>query len=139
MIEKLKAINEYASSKSVRLVLEPLNRYEGNIVNLAKDAIEFTNQVHQNLGILLDTYHVNIEEASITDCFNQAAIHQRLWHVHIGDSNRYPPGLGHFNFPKVFSELSKIGYEGFISAELLRIPDPDKAAALTMDYCKSYK
>jgi sugar phosphate isomerase/epimerase len=56
----------------------------------------------------------------------------RLWHVHLGDSNRLPPGKGHLDFAGIVSTLAQGGYEGYLSAELLAKPDPDTAAEMTI-------
>jgi sugar phosphate isomerase/epimerase len=128
---------EEAGARGVRLVLEPLNRYESDIVNTAAEGLELIDQVgHSCLGLLLDTFHVNIEEASIDDCFRQAMKAGRLWHVHLGDSNRLPPGEGHLDFRGIVSTLTRGGYDGFLSAELLAKPDPDTAAEMTVRHMR---
>jgi sugar phosphate isomerase/epimerase len=115
------------------LVLEPLNRYESDIVNTTAEGLELIEQVgHPSLGLLLDTFHVNIEEASVYDCFRLAMAAGRLWHVHLGDSNRLPPGEGHLDFAGIVSTLAEAGYDGYLSAELLAKPDPDTAAERTI-------
>jgi sugar phosphate isomerase/epimerase len=128
---------ESASLKGVRLVLEPLNRYESDIINNTEEGLYFINQIgHNHVGLLIDTYHLNIEEPSIHSCFQNAMSAGKLWHIHIGDSNRLPPGKGHLDFPGIVSTLRESGYGGFLSAELLPLPDPDKAAADTVHYMR---
>jgi sugar phosphate isomerase/epimerase len=123
----------------VRLVLEPLNRYESDIVNNAGQGLALIEEVgHSHLGLLLDTFHVNIEEASLTDPFRQVMAAGRLWHVHLGDSNRLPPGQGHLDFPGIVATLREIGYQGYLSAELLPRPDPDTAAAATINHMRQF-
>lgn len=133
----LKHCAEQAEESNVRLVIEPLNRYESNFINNVDEALQFMDEVGSpNLGILIDTFHANIEERSMTDCFIAVNNAHRLWHIHLGDSNRFPVGQGHIDFPGIFKTLDNIHYEGYLSAELLPRPDPDKAAALTIEHCR---
>jgi sugar phosphate isomerase/epimerase len=57
-----------------------------------------------------------------------------LWHVHVGDNNRLPPGRGLIDFGAILETLRAIGYDGYLAAELLGRPDPDAAAAETVAY-----
>ena len=117
------------------LALEPLNRYESDIINTTTEALSFIEEIGKsNIGILLDSYHVNVEEPSIYSCFVEAYMKGRMWHVHIGDSNRLPPGHGHIDFQGIVHILQKMGYKGFLSAELLPVPGPDRAAEETAYY-----
>jgi sugar phosphate isomerase/epimerase len=137
LVDILRLGAQKAMSLGVRLVLEPLNRYEGDIVHTAAEGLALVEEVgHSHLGLLLDTYHVNIEEASLTEPFREAMAAGRLWHVHIGDSNRLPPGQGHTDFPSIVATLRESGYWGYISAELLPHPDADAAAAATIHYMR---
>jgi 5-keto-L-gluconate epimerase len=124
-----------AQRLGVRIALEPLNRYENDFLHNAGETLDFIASVGEaNLGILLDTFHMNIEEADIRASVRQAVQSGRLWHVHLGDSNRLAPGLGHFDFAALVDSLALNGYEGYLSAELLPRPDADQAASLTVDY-----
>lgn len=127
----------YAAAHGVRLVLEPLNRYEADLVNNAAEGLALVEEVGQPaFGLLLDTYHVNIEESSWTEPFRQVMAANRLWHVHLGDNNRWPPGYGLIDFPAIVATLRQIGYAGYLSAELLARPDPDTAARQTLAYLR---
>jgi sugar phosphate isomerase/epimerase len=74
---------------------------------------------------------MNIEEVSIYDSIIQAKDY--ISHVHFADSNRWAPGCGHLDFRKVIETLKKIDYQGYISAEILPLPDPDTAARITAE------
>jgi sugar phosphate isomerase/epimerase len=127
-----------AESYGVRLALEPLNRYEADVVLNAEEGLAFVDKVgHPAFGLLLDTYHVNIEETSWTEPFQRVMTAGRLWHVHLGDNNRWPPGYGLIDFPAIVVTLRQIGYSGYLSAELLAKPDPDTAAVETLTYMRS--
>ena len=80
------------------------------------------------LGLLLDTFHVNIEERSWTEPFAALRAAGKLWHVHVGDNNRLAPGRGLIDFPAIVATLRRSGYDGYLSAELLARPDGDTAA-----------
>ena len=119
-------------------MIEPLNRYETDVIMNADEGLDFINEVdHPALGLLLDTYHVNIEETSWTEPFRRVKAAGRLWHVHLGDNNRLPPGCGLIDFQAITKTLQEIGYTGFLSAELLAKPDPDTAARQTLTYMQS--
>jgi sugar phosphate isomerase/epimerase len=137
LVDILGAAAEKGAQQGVRLALEPLNRYETDVVQTAEEGLALIDEVgHSHLGLLLDTYHANIEEMSLYDCFRQAMAADRLWHVHLGDSNRLPPGQGHIDFPGIVSTLRQIGYQGYLSAELLPRPDPDAAALATITHMR---
>jgi 5-keto-L-gluconate epimerase len=136
-VESLKisllAAAEFAHSQGVRLVIEPLNRYETDLVRNAGEGLELIEAIgHPALGLLLDIYHMNIEESSWSGPFSAAMASERLWYVHIGDNNRLPPGRGMIDFKNVLACLHSAGYQGFLSAELLALPDPDTAAQQTI-------
>jgi len=126
----LRKCTEFAKEYNVRLTLEPVNRYESNFINTLSEGTEFIKRVESsNLGLLADTFHMNIEEISIYNSIIQAKDY--ITHVHFADSNRWAPGCGHLDFAKIVQTLKKIGYLGYISAEILPLPDPDSCARLT--------
>jgi len=119
-----------------RLIVEPLNRYESAILNTAHQTLEFA---HGNdlkwLGILLDTFHMNIEERSMEEPVRNVG--KRLVHVHIADSNRMAPGEGHVDFRGFFCALKDIEYDGYVSAEILQEPAPEVALRKTIDFLRT--
>jgi sugar phosphate isomerase/epimerase len=125
----------YANQRSIWLALEAINRFEGDILVNAAETLAFIDEVDQPaLGLLLDTFHINIEEASWTEPFRTAMRAGKLYHVHLGDNNRLPPGGGLIDFPAIVATLRETGYSGYLSAELLCIPDADTAARQTLEY-----
>ncbi|MGB9757905.1 MAG: TIM barrel protein [Candidatus Bipolaricaulaceae bacterium] len=107
----------------VRLALEPLNRYETSLVNTVREALEILDSVGaENLGLLFDTFHANIEEASFSEAI--AAADDRLFHVHLADSNRWIPGFGHLPFAEMWEALEAVGYQGGLVLECLPKPHP---------------
>jgi 5-keto-L-gluconate epimerase len=137
LAEILNGAAERATAAGVRLALEPLNRYEADFVNTAEEGLAFVNEVgNASLGLLLDTYHVNIEEASWEAPFRELMQAGKLWHVHLGDNNRLPPGDGMIDFSALVRTLRSLGYCGALSAELLARPDPDTAARRTVEFMR---
>jgi sugar phosphate isomerase/epimerase len=123
----------YAERRGVRLALEALNRYEADVIHTADEGLALVREVGSDaVGLLLDTYHVNIEERSWTEPFRQAMAAGRLWHVHLGDNNRQYPGRGLIDFGAIVRTLCAGGYGGYLSAELLPLPDADAAAQGTL-------
>jgi sugar phosphate isomerase/epimerase len=137
LVAILKDAAAYADERGVRLALEPLNRFESDIIANVGQGLEFLLDVsHPALGLLLDTFHVNIEESSWIEPFRRAMAVGKLFHVHLGDNHRRYPGQGLIDFPAIVSTLSQGGYSGYLSAELLAIPDPDTAAQGTLAYMR---
>ena len=128
----LEEFGEHAKKQGVTFLLEPLNRYEGNVVNTIEDAVGVVRSLAtRNVTILADLFHMNIEETSIAGALRAGG--SLITHVQLADSNRRPAGHGHTDFREVASVLKSIGYQGYLSAEALPWPNPDDAARLAMD------
>lgn len=112
------------ADRTVKLALEPLNRYESRLVNTVAEGLSVIERVGaENLGLLVDTFHANIEESNIGEGFRRAD--DRLFHVHLADSNRRPPGHGHLDFTPVWRALAEVGYREGLVLECLPKPDPE--------------
>lgn len=106
----------FASDHGVKLVLEPLNRYSTPHCSTAKDALAIVRDVNSDsLGILLDTFHMNIEEDSFEDAIRTADGY--LKHTHFADNNRKMPGFGHIDFSTIIRCLRENSYGGYVSFE----------------------
>jgi D-psicose/D-tagatose/L-ribulose 3-epimerase len=107
----------YANDRGIQTLLEPLNRYSTPYCTTAADAVRIAQKINQdNFGVLLDTFHMNIEE----DSFENAIISTEgmLHHTHFADNNRKMPGLGHIDFKTIMKALNRIGYNSeYISFE----------------------
>ena len=132
----VEALTECASeNETVKLAIEPINRYETDLINTVASGLKLVDAIGlDNVGLLLDTFHMNIEEPSMTESMVTAG--DRLFHFHVADSNRWHPGAGHIDFADVCKTLNSIGYQGFVSAEILPLPDPDTAAKKTVEYMR---
>jgi 5-keto-L-gluconate epimerase len=132
-IDCLRECADHAQKANVVLVLEAINRYEANFLNTAEETERFLQEVGSSaVGLHLDTFHMNIEEVSIEDAIRKHA--RQLMHMHLADSNRRVPGMGHFDFHSVLSTLRGIGYQGYLGLECLPIPDPQSAAEKAIEY-----
>ena len=133
----VEAMQECSSfDERVRFAIEPINRYETDLVNTVPQGLALLEKIgKQNVGLLLDTFHMNVEEPSITESMRAAG--DRMFHFHVADSNRWYPGAGHVDFRIVFDTLAGMNYTGFVSAEILPLPDPDSAARLTIKHLRT--
>jgi D-psicose/D-tagatose/L-ribulose 3-epimerase len=127
-VSAVRQIAERAQELKLRLVMEVLNRYEAYLLNTAAQALDFVDEVGaKNVGILLDAYHMNIEESDPV-----AALHyvgDRLWLYHAADSNRQGIGRGHTDFAAQVAALADINYSGPIILECTA-PGPDPFTAI---------
>ena len=113
------------------LLFEPLNRYETNLVNTVEDGVRLVRSLAtDNVKLLVDLFHMNIEEADVPAAIRAGA--GAIGHVHFVDSNRRPAGCGHTDFAPIAAALREIGFDGYVSAEALPYPNPAEAAALTI-------
>jgi D-psicose/D-tagatose/L-ribulose 3-epimerase len=116
LVDPLRELAEYASDHDITLVIEPLNRYSTPICTNSEDAMYIVNQVdHENFGIMLDTFHMNIEEDSIYETIVSTG--SLLKHIHVSDNNRKMPGFAHIDFKQIVQALKKINYSKFITFE----------------------
>jgi D-psicose/D-tagatose/L-ribulose 3-epimerase len=117
-----RAVDAYQSlglvldQNNVVLAIEPLNRFETYFLNSTADAARFCDEVgHPRVGILLDTFHANIEEKDLhAACLTAGS---RLRHVHASENDRGTPGKGHVDWPGLFTALRKVGYDGWLTIE----------------------
>lgn len=110
--ESLKKIGEYAAKNNVLVALEPINRFEIDMINTAEQAYKMCEQV-RNPGVkmMLDTFHMNIEERSIGDAIRSSKKH--LVHMHTCSNSRGIPGSDHIPWGEVNKALHDIDYEGY--------------------------
>lgn len=117
-IENLQTVGEYAAAVGVGITIEPWNRYETYFINRLDQALELLAELDlPNAGVHGDMFHMAIEEADIAAAYARAGPH--LTHTHIADSNRAAPGTGHTDFKPVLQSLRDIGFDGYLTMELL--------------------
>jgi sugar phosphate isomerase/epimerase len=116
-----------AAPVGVTLFLEPLNRYECDYLYTLDEAAAVVERLGaENLKLLADTYHMNIEEADMAASLRRVG--RQLGHVHLVDSNRQVPGHGHIDLRAILQALADSGYAGYLSFEALPLPEPQQAA-----------
>jgi D-psicose/D-tagatose/L-ribulose 3-epimerase len=115
-VEGLAAVADRAADSGVRLAVEPLNRYETDLVNTTAQGLALCEAVGApNVGLLLDTYHLNIEEKSVGDAIRAAG--DRLFHFHACENDRGTPGSGHVPWQEVAAALRDVAYDGQVVIE----------------------
>jgi D-psicose/D-tagatose/L-ribulose 3-epimerase len=115
-IKSMRELVKTAEDFGIDYCVEVVNRFEGILLNTAKEALDYVNEIgSNNLGVLLDTYHMNIEEANIGDAIR--LVGDKLYGFHTGENNRTAPGRGHLDWDEIFGALSDIGYEKRIVCE----------------------
>lgn len=130
--EALEELGAHAGERGVPLIYEPLNRYETNLITTVADGVALLETLSgDNVKLLADLFHMNIEEANLPEAIRAGKGH--IGHVHYVDSNRRPAGLGHIDFAPIAAALAGIGYDGYCSAEAFPYPDPHAAARQTIE------
>ncbi len=132
-IDSIRKICDLAACKGVEIILEPVNRYEINFINNVEEGAAIISKTKRsNLKLMPDVFHMNIEDAKIGESLIRHA--ELVRYIHLADSNRLAPGLGHLNFSEVFQALGTIGFNGWASIEILPKPDPDAAAKKAAEF-----
>ena len=126
---------EWAEAHEMPLLIEPINRYETNWILTAEDGCNLLDIVGVNsVKLLLDTFHMNIEESNIAAAIIKTG--SRVGYVHFADNNRHAPGQGQTDFKGILAALERIGYSGPIVAEVLPLPDDATAVQETAEFWK---
>jgi fructoselysine 3-epimerase len=136
LVESVDALCRYAAQYVLKLGLEVVNHYLTDLVSTAEAARRMMDELHhQNLGVVLDTGHMNLGEETTWEAIRK--ISGNLLQVHVNDNDgktqlNLIPGDGTFNFNELIKALGEVGYNGFLSAELgyQYSPDPDPAVRL---------
>ncbi len=138
LVKQLKELSAHAGDHGVVLCVEPLNRFETSFMNLAEQAIEVVDRVgHPACGILLDTFHMNIEERSIGAAIKAAG--PRIKHFHSCENDRGAPGSGHVPWNEVRDALKAVNYDGPVVIESFtsKVKTIARAAAIWRSFAKT--
>ena len=115
-VESWRELGSAVSESGIEIAIEPLNRFETYFLNTAADGAAFCDAIgHPMIGLLLDTFHANIEEKSIGAALKHAGRH--LKHLHACENDRGTPGTGNVNWPEFFATVAEIGYDGWMTIE----------------------
>jgi D-psicose/D-tagatose/L-ribulose 3-epimerase len=115
-ILSVKEISKKAEDYGINYCLEIVNRFEQCLLNTAREGVSFVEEVGcPKVKLLLDTFHMNIEEDTFRDAILTAG--DKIGHFHIGECNRKVPGKGHMNWNEIMTALNEINYQGKIVME----------------------
>jgi sugar phosphate isomerase/epimerase len=135
LVLQLERLARYARSCGTQVILEPLNRYETHLLNRVEQAVAVVRRVgEQHLTVLADVFHMAIEEADLAATIR--AHGASIGYVHLADSNRQVPGLGHTDFRAVFAALRDVDYAGWMSLEC-GVPDGERSLRETLAWMKT--
>lgn len=138
VVEALQECCAAASHADVRIAVEAINRFETPLVTTVDEGIELVERVGvDNMGLLLDTFHMNIEEPVMEESICKCG--DRIFHFHVADSNRWYPGGGHIDFRSLLEALYATGYGGHIVGEFLRMPDQYTSAKRGLAYLRQLR
>lgn len=131
VVENLKLVCEYALERRVVLAMEPLNRFETDFMNTVDQGLQVIDLVGMpNLGFLLDTFHMNIEEKNIVAAIHKAG--NRIFNFHACANDRGIPGEDSFDWKAIAQALRDVGYHGAITIESFTTDIKDIARAVSM-------
>lgn len=119
----------------VDLVVEPINRYEINTLNNSMEAYQFIRDTGLPIGLMLDTFHMNLEDIDMHESFKVCG--DLVKHVHFLDSNRLAPGMGHLDMRAIYKTLKDIDYKGYLCLEALQGDDFKHVAQKGIEFFKS--
>lgn len=118
-------------SQGITVALEPLNRFEGFLINTAAEGVAFCELVgNDNVGLMLDGFHMCMEEDNVIGAVTLAG--KRLKHLHLAENNRKLPGLGCFPWQDFFRALKQIGYTGRLDIESFMTPEGEISASVAL-------
>ncbi|MFO7795163.1 MAG: sugar phosphate isomerase/epimerase family protein [Promethearchaeati archaeon] len=137
IISSLKECVRIAENKDVILAFEPINSFEIDSYNTISSSFDLIKDINSdNFQLLIDTFHINLEEdpGFIWDDLENICLYVR--HIHLADTNRRAPGTGHFDFKAFLNIFEKNGYNNYASIETIMKPSFEDVAKESMDYLK---
>ena len=130
-VANLKELCRYAQEKGVKLAIEPLNRFETDFINTVEEGLELIQTVEEdNLGFLLDTFHMNIEEKNLGEAIRKAG--SRIYDFHACSNDRGTPGKDHLDWDEIRSGLREAGYDGSVVIESFTTDIKEIAKAVSL-------
>jgi D-psicose/D-tagatose/L-ribulose 3-epimerase len=116
-VDGMKEIHEHAQKEGIKLAVEPINRFETYFISRADQAKALADATSPDVGICLDTFHLNIEEEDPDEAIRNAG--DRLVDLHVADNNRLACGMGQWDWKRVVDILREIGYDGALTVEFV--------------------
>lgn len=113
----LEEIHDFAQRSGIRLAIEPINRFETYFISRAAQAHALAEAVSPEIGVCLDTFHLNIEESDPYQAIRDAG--DKLVDLHVADNNRMACGMGSWDWQRIVDILREIGYDGALTVEFV--------------------
>jgi D-psicose/D-tagatose/L-ribulose 3-epimerase len=115
-VKGIREMADYAEDKGIKLALEPLNRFETDMINIVSQGLDFIGEVNRdNVGFHLDTFHMHLEEKSSPDAIRRAG--NKIFHFHACENDRGIPGTGQVHWKEIGKALTDTGYNGSVVIE----------------------
>jgi D-psicose/D-tagatose/L-ribulose 3-epimerase len=115
-VTEMRKLADYAAKKGIKLALEPLNRFETDMINTVLQGLNFIKDVDRdNIGLHLDTFHMHLEEKSSPDAIRMAG--SKIYHFHACENDRGVPGTGQVHWQGISAALKSVNYQGPIVIE----------------------
>jgi D-psicose/D-tagatose/L-ribulose 3-epimerase len=128
-VKNLHIVCEMAAARGLQIAIEPLNRFESDLVNTAEDACKLVQDInHPAAQIMLDGFHMNIEERDIEKAITLAG--NKLLHLQVAENYRGTPGTGQTNWHAYRKGLEAIDYKGIITIESFTPDNKELAGAV---------
>lgn len=124
-VESVKEIYDFAEEKSIRIGIEPINRFETYFINRGAQAYALAKEVGDNCGVCLDIFHMAMEESHSLKAIRSVA--DRLINVHVSDNNRFGCGMGDIDWSLIVQRLKEVSYDGPLGIEFC--PNVDRTPA----------
>lgn len=128
-VEGLREVGDFALEQNIKIGIEPLNRFETYFINRHDQALALAAEVDRGVGVVLDAFHINIEELDPLEALR--AVGAQLFDFHVADNNRQPAGLGRYDWRQVLDTLREINYNGHLTAEFVLPVDRTPLTKLT--------
>lgn len=130
-VDSLRKAGDYAGEQGVKLAIEPLNRFETDFINTVEQGLELLDRIaNPNVGFLLDTFHMNIEEKDVAAAIRRAG--SKIFHFHTCENDRGTPGTGHVEWNSVRDALKNAGYKGPVVIEAFNSEIKEIARAVAL-------
>ena len=138
IISSLKECCRIAENNNVMLVFEPINSFEIDSYNTVADGVNLMDEIGtENLKLLLDSYHINLEEDPGFIWEYLKEITNYVGHIHLADCTRRAPGTGHFDFRTFLTIFKTAGYNDYASIETIMKPSFEEVAKESSEYLRS--
>lgn len=116
-VDGMKEVHEHALAEGIKPGVEPINRFETYFITRGAQAMALAEATGPECGVCLDAFHLNIEEVDLFQTIRDCG--PRLVDFHVADNNRFPPGMGHYDWSRVIETLREVGYDGALTMEFV--------------------